>query len=127
MLLSKSWPFSGVVPVLIASKEFDGKGFPEKTNIINARYQFSGPVELLKANGENQVKSAKFSVQGKLMTYVTSATSLNDKMQDALNREASAASLESAKKDINAELDKYAAGLVEGSAALSFVSKKRSV
>jgi hypothetical protein len=112
MLMSKSWPFSGVVPVLIASKEIDG-GFPERTKIINASYQFNGPVELLKVNGENQVKSAKFSVQGKLMTYVTSATSLNDKMQDALNREASAASLESAKKDISAELDKYAAGLVD--------------
>lgn len=117
MLMSKSWPFSGVVPVLIGSKEFDGKGAPVITNIINANYQFNGPVNLIKINGENQVKNAKFSVQGKLMTYVTSEASLNDKMLDALNREGSVVGLENAKKDINAELDKIASGLVDSELA----------
>lgn len=110
MLMSKTWPFSGIVPVLISG---DGKAGAETTNIINARYQFDGPVALLQVNGVNEVRNAKFSVQGKLATYVTSKTALNDKMQEALNGEVSAESLEKLKKSINTELDKYATGLVD--------------
>ncbi len=103
-LFSKSWPWHGVVPVLTGIHEYN---LPSETQLIQAKYEFTSPVQTMKINGETFVKFASFKVRSKIETY---KISFDQKLESHYG---SMGSPQDIKRILDTETENYVSGLVD--------------
>ena len=103
-LFSKSWPWHGVVPVLTGIHEYN---LPSETQLIQAKYEFTSPVQTMKINGQSFVKFASFKVRSKIETY---KMSFDQKLEAHYGSMGSAQDI---KRILDTETENYVSGLVD--------------
>lgn len=104
ILLSKSWPLGNSMPVLMADKV---DRMPTDSKLLQVKADIVGPVQLMKVNGQNEVKSATVSITGKL---VGNKVSLDETLEELMNDPTTANDISGA---IAAKTAEYMAGLVD--------------